>query len=378
MERLLHDPEAAEAAPEDAAPETAPPPVARACAMCGAALAEDQEWCLECGAAAVPPERRSGLPGWRTAAAVIAVTLVMASGAVAAAYAALRGGADEPPPTQVAQAPAAQDGVPKPPPVDIPPEEAVPPVDDGSADVPPPVDPPAAEPPIDDGFDGGFDDGFGDPGAFPAAPPAPAAPAPSPGASAGGDRGSGAKGGEDRPKPITRAPLVAVELDPEATPVVAFNPPQPGAAAPADGSPPPRVHADADFSGDPAAVLDGDPATSWSVALPTPELVATPQAGLLIDLGTPTKLRRLTVTPTTPGTTIEVYGAKGDTAPESLADKRWKVLATQLDVDGPTRITLGEDGVGTGKVRWLLVYFAAGPDDGVSTSVGLSELELYR
>src|SRR5690606_18900274 len=108
--------------------------------------------------------------------------------------------------------------------------------------------------------------------------------------------------------------------------------------------------------------------TSWSVALPTPELVAEPQAGLLIDLGKPTSLRRLLITTTTPGTTIEVYGAKGATAPESLADDRWKALATQLDVDGPTRITLGEDGVGTGKVRHVLIYFAAGPDDGVSTS----------
>lgn len=376
VESLLREPDSPDA--QDASPPpdgAAPPPVERPCATCGAELAPDQEWCLECGAAAVPPESRGGLPGWRTAAAVIAVTLVMASGAVAAAYAAIRGGDDPPPATQVAQAPAADTGVPMPPPVDIPPEEGAPPPD-ASTDIPPPVEPPPAEPPVID------------PGTVPPpAPPPPAAPPVTPPAvppppatddRGGTGRGRGGGGQErERVAPITRAPLVAVELDPATTPVASFNPLQPGATPPADGSPAPRVHADTDFSGEPGMALDGDPDTSWSVALPTPELVAEPQAGLLIDLGKPTSLRRLRITTTTPGTTIEVYGAKGATAPESLADDRWKALATQLDVDGPTRITLGEDGVGTGKVRHVLIYFAAGPDDGVSTSVGISELELF-
>jgi hypothetical protein len=114
------------------------------------------------------------------------------------------------------------------------------------------------------------------------------------------------------------------------------------------------------------------------VALDTPELVLEPQAGLLIDLGSATKLRQLVVTPTTPGTTIEVYGSDAETAPATVDDKGWKKLATQLDVDGKTKITLGKDAVGTGKVRQLLIWFAAGPDDGTSTSVGISELQLYR
>jgi hypothetical protein len=128
----------------------------------------------------------------------------------------------------------------------------------------------------------------------------------------------------------------------------------------------------------PFAAFDGDPATAWSVALGTPELVLDPQVGLLIDLGTATKLRKLVVTPTTPGTTIEVYGSDAETPPATLDDKGWKKLATQLDVDGKTKITLGKDAVGTGKVRQLLIWFAAGPDDGTSTSVGISELQLYR
>jgi hypothetical protein len=50
-------------------------PAAQRCQACGAALASDQEWCLECGAA------RTGLrraPDWRIPAAVIAVVIALA------------------------------------------------------------------------------------------------------------------------------------------------------------------------------------------------------------------------------------------------------------------------------------------------------------
>src|SRR4051812_25540596 len=100
VETLVREPEAVEApetaasnghgpngsGPHEAAPETGA--VARACPSCGAALAEGQDWCLECGTSS--RERWSAVPGWRTAAATIAITLVLASGAVAAAYAALK------------------------------------------------------------------------------------------------------------------------------------------------------------------------------------------------------------------------------------------------------------------------------------------------
>jgi hypothetical protein len=234
----------------------------------------------------------------------------------------------------------------------------------------------------------------------------------------GGDSG---RDTGDRAEPVKRAPLEQVTLTPGKTVVAAFNPaaaggtPTPPASTtttptdptqtttpptdptqttttPTTTTPPPttppttttppapngKVHADTDFTGDPSTAFDGDPATAWSVALGTPELVLDPQVGLLIDLGTATKLRKLVVTPTTPGTTIEVYGSAAGTAPATLDDKGWKKLATQLDVDGKTKITLGQDAVGTGKVRQLLIWFAAGPDDGTSTSVGISELQLYK
>jgi uncharacterized OB-fold protein len=49
-------------------------PTGERCQACGAAVASDQEWCLECGAA------RTGLrraPDWRVPAAVVAVVIAL-------------------------------------------------------------------------------------------------------------------------------------------------------------------------------------------------------------------------------------------------------------------------------------------------------------
>ncbi|MEA2303390.1 MAG: hypothetical protein QOH43_670, partial [Solirubrobacteraceae bacterium] len=75
---------AAEPPPEGTGPPAAPP---RTCAACGAALAPEQDWCLECGTAA--PGRLGGRPGMRSAVAVAVLTLLLVGGAVAASYAAL-------------------------------------------------------------------------------------------------------------------------------------------------------------------------------------------------------------------------------------------------------------------------------------------------
>jgi hypothetical protein len=404
-------------APEAEPQADAPEPEVRACTHCGAALADGQDWCLECGTAV--KQGRSPLPGWRTGAATIIATVVLASGAVAAAYAAIN--ADDTPSadvgTLIAQNPtgdaaAATDPVAQPDPIDIPSEQEVPPLagaatpaPDASTATPPAVAPPVATPPVDSTPITPAPT-YVPPASTP--PPAQTPQTPTDNGGTGNTNSGGNSGsntGNDA-KPVKRAPLEQVDLVPGTTVVTAYNPPAPTTAptTPADPTqttptttpttttPPAtttptdpnaaptaaKVHPDTDFSGDPSAAFDLDPNTAWSVALTTPELIADPQVGLLIDLGSATKLRQLILTPTTPGTTIEVYGTDATVAPATLADKSWKKLATQLDVKGKTKITLGKDAVGTGKVRQLLIYFAAGPDDGTSTSVGISELQLYR
>lgn len=358
-ETLVRDSEAPEAtpaeqaaAPVDGAAEAPVVTVERPCPSCGAALEPEQDWCLECGSAAT--ERSGGLPGWRTAAATIAICLTLASGAVAAAYAAMSSedGPTGPRSAMVAIAP-----------VDEGPDLGAAPAlpgprggNDASAltDVPPAADPPEST--LD-----------------PVAPPPPAPPVSSPppppppppvdsgdGAAGKQDEGEqGGKGKEDVPnderpeKPEPQAPLSPVDL--AAVTAATFDP---------------KGHAPEAFT-DPAAAIDGDRATAWTATLSADEILA-PQVGVTLDLGEAIGVRRLVVTPTTPGTTIAVYGTDKAKPPAKLRD--WTELATQLDVQGRTKIPLGD---GADKVRHLAVVFVDGPVDG-STEVGIRELALFE
>ena len=77
--------EPAAGSPPAAAPE-------RSCARCGAAMAADQDWCLQCGAGA---PGSLGTRGWRSTATILGAVAVLALGAAAAAYAALSKGASK-------------------------------------------------------------------------------------------------------------------------------------------------------------------------------------------------------------------------------------------------------------------------------------------
>lgn len=63
-----------------------PPADENACRVCGAQLVDDQDWCLDCGAAVQEPRT---LPGLATVGLAGVFTLVLAGGAVAAGVAAL-------------------------------------------------------------------------------------------------------------------------------------------------------------------------------------------------------------------------------------------------------------------------------------------------
>jgi hypothetical protein len=96
---------------EPAAPEQ---PAGRRCPRCGAGLAEQQEWCLSCGAAV--GTRVVAAPGWRTPIVIAAVILGLAGIAIAIAIVQL---ADDT--GQVAQnPPAAVSASPTPPPAAAP------------------------------------------------------------------------------------------------------------------------------------------------------------------------------------------------------------------------------------------------------------------
>jgi septal ring-binding cell division protein DamX len=76
----------------EARPANAPAPAESACAQCGSPMAEDQEWCLECGSARTlihaPPD-------WRIPVAVIGTVVVLVLAAFAIALVSLSGTAND-------------------------------------------------------------------------------------------------------------------------------------------------------------------------------------------------------------------------------------------------------------------------------------------
>ena len=98
--------------------ETPPPeqrPTGRQCPRCGAAMTEQQEWCLHCGAAV--GTRVVAAPGWRTPIAIAGVVLALAAIAVAVAIVQLADDTDrvaQTPPAAVNATPTPAAGAPAP------------------------------------------------------------------------------------------------------------------------------------------------------------------------------------------------------------------------------------------------------------------------
>jgi hypothetical protein len=90
------------------APAPTPRHLIEACPLCGAPLDPEQDWCLNCGAAA--RTRLAATPNWRAPAATVAVIAVLALGVLAAALVKLAGGSGSstaPPVTTTVTTPAA-------------------------------------------------------------------------------------------------------------------------------------------------------------------------------------------------------------------------------------------------------------------------------
>lgn len=66
-----------------------PAPVPLRCPRCGAYVAPEQDWCLECGAPA--RTRLAPTPNWRAPIALVAVVVLLAGVALALAFSSLTG-----------------------------------------------------------------------------------------------------------------------------------------------------------------------------------------------------------------------------------------------------------------------------------------------
>jgi hypothetical protein len=303
-------------------PVVEPPPQAPVekfpvCRNCGTPMHHVQDWCLECGT--VAPGRLSRRGGWRMATSVTVLTVLIASGIVAASYAALSSDSKR----AVSRPAPVAAAAPTPPAATTP--AVTPPVT--PAVTPPPVAPKTIKPV-----------------STPKVTPTPVA-TPTPAAT-----------------PTTSTPTATT---PKATPKPTG--PQPilldtDAASIYD----PANHPQGTF-GDPSNAIDQDPATAWTATLDANGKLG---AGINIDLKSPHTVGFLRITTDTAGMAVEIYGAVGP-LPATLTDPAWTHLASKQAVKHRQTITLNTQGH---KYRHVLVYIPRGPSGSGGGQVDIAEL----
>jgi hypothetical protein len=370
--RAAPEKQAPGAPPEGDAPQAQPngaaaPP--RTCARCGAAMGNDQDWCLECGAGA--PDSLSQHRSWRAPAAVIGALAILIAGAGAAAYAAWSGGSSKRGAAALAQAgaPAAASALPS-----------------ASAGAPPAGVIPPRKPPtlnLKPGAAGALPGLKIRPPKIPltaitpkAAPllgastgSSTTAPSSSKGTSSKGtsSNGTGSNGTSTGSSPSTESSGATAE---GATPILLDT----NAAATYNPYSYP-----AERFGDPRRAIDGDSSTAWTAAV-DPAVAPRMAEGLVIDLKSARKLGSLTVITSTPGMTAQVYGAKGSTLPTTITDPSWVRLSPAMTIGKKrTSLALRESAKA---FRFMLLWIsraapARGGAIGTPPPASVNELELF-
>jgi hypothetical protein len=320
-------PEAPRETPQEQPP--AKPEAIRTCTSCGAPMEADQDWCLTCGTAASGSIGQR--PGWWAASTVIAITVVLVLGAIAASYAAITGDDGKTP--APAAPPAAQPQAQATPPATTPPAASTPTESTPTQSTPtttnelPKVKTPKAQ----------------STGAAPITPttstPTTATPTTS----------TPSQGNTN----TTTTPSTTTEQEPAG--------PQPIQLA-GDAGKAYDPYGKSKASGETERAIDDDPQTSWYVDLKDPE-----QAGLgyALDLGKLQGIKQIEIQTPTPGFRIEVYATDETELPPDILDTRWSHITNVSDVgakdDGKQTIVLG---AGTSKYRNLLLWFTQPPTDG--------------
>ena len=315
------------------------------CEKCGAALQDGQDWCLRCGTGA-PGSLDMGGPGWRSATAVLGVTAVLVLGAGAAAYAALtQPSPPKPAPKVITVAQAA------PAPVTTPttPGTTSTPGTPGALGTPTTIKPlPSTTQPK-----------------IPLTTPTPSSSTTTPTTGTGSkESGTGSGTTKSSTKPSggtsTEQPT-PILLDTNAAST--YNP---------------YGYPASDF-GDPSLAIDGETGTGWT-ALLNPAVAPKMAEGLAIDLKTAQRVGALTLISSTPGMTVQVYGANGSTLPASITDPAWTALSPARDAKKRSaHITLRHS---SQAFRFIVLWISRAPASTVGTAaapghVSVNELELF-
>jgi hypothetical protein len=264
-------------------------PHAGSCKRCGTALAPGQDWCLQCGAGA---PGSLGTPSWRSAATILAIVAVLVLGAAAAAFAALSKDSGKAPVVTktVAQAPVATTPAGTTPGTPgtlgtTPTTKATLPL----GTVKPPKIPLTAVTPKASETTTATTTPATETKTTPATNTTSTSTTPS------------EKTGEESQQ-------AAIILDTNAAST--YNPYN----YPASGF------------GDPSLAIDGDTSTAWTAqvnAATAPKMAE----GLLIDIKAKERVAVLELITSTPGMTVQVYGANGHTAPATITAPAWTPLS---------------------------------------------------
>jgi hypothetical protein len=262
---------------------------------CAAPLQPGQDWCLQCGSGA---PGSLGASGWHTGGAILAVVVLLVLGALAAGYAALNKGT---PKAAVVTTTVAQTS----PPAATTPTTTTPVTPGATATTPstksplglgavkPPKIPLTAITPV--------------PGEKVAKTTTPefkstTTTTTTPSSSTPSGTGTNSQSTSEESQQS------AIVLDTNAaTPYNPYNYP-------------------AEWFGDPSLAIDGDTSTAWT-ALVNPASAPAMAEGLLIDLKAKHKIAVLQLVTSTPGMTVQVYGANGHTVPTSITDPAWIPLS---------------------------------------------------
>lgn len=372
MATVLSNPEQEQAPAVGGTPPPAPGPggpaamtvsetPARLCKACGAAMSEDQDWCLECGTAR--PGRLGGRPGWRAASAVSGATLLLVCGAVAASYAAITDDAgrtaDQPgggSATPVAQAPAAIPG--------------------GVTTTGPltPITPGATT----TGQVPGLPQLPGSPTGSTTSPTISGVPAYPNSVNNTGTTTSTSSTPTQTTQTTTTSTTTTTTGSTTSTTTTpaALTPITLGTDA-TDGYDP---YGRATSKGDPADAVDPKAKEAWFVT--TPADGKPMQVGLLIDLESRKSVRQIEFATKTPGFRVEVYATDGSALPPDILDTRWAHVASRSAVDQNDKSgNVKDDGKEIIKLpstapqaRKIVLWFTTAPDAG--STVRLRDLVL--
>jgi hypothetical protein len=131
--------------------------------------------------------------------------------------------------------------------------------------------------------------------------------------------------------------------------------------------------------GDPSLAIDGDPTTAWTAQV-NPATAPKMAEGLLINLKSPQHLSTAVVVTSTPGMTIQVYGAGTSVPPTSITDSAWVTLSASIvDKKKDLRIALHHS---TRAFRFVTLWISQAPAASIGTEqapghVNVNELELF-